>query len=64
MTGQLMAATLRRWAAACDARADNPKTSWSERARLLKIRKAMLDLAKTRNKRERPEPEAGYRRAS
>lgn len=39
------APTLRRWAMECAAKADDPKIKPDERERLLKMRKALLDLA-------------------
>ncbi|HKY07362.1 MAG TPA: hypothetical protein VJQ55_03935 [Candidatus Binatia bacterium] len=38
---------LRRWAMEAGAQADNPRKSGDERDRLLKMRDALLDLAKT-----------------
>jgi hypothetical protein len=40
------AADLREQATEYQVRADDPATSWSERARLLRIRTIMLDLAR------------------
>jgi hypothetical protein len=43
------APTLRRWAMECAAKADDPNTKPEERRRLLKMREALLDLAKTQD---------------
>jgi hypothetical protein len=49
MTDQMDAAALRRWAMQCADQANNPLASGDERARLLKMREALLDLAKTKD---------------
>ena len=43
------AATLRRWATECAAKADDPKMTPEERERLLKMREALLAVAKTQD---------------
>ena len=40
---------LRRWAMECAAKADDPKTAREDRERLLKMREALLQLAKTQD---------------
>ena len=45
MTNLDNAATLRRWAMQCAAQAEDPHASGDERERLLKMRKALLELA-------------------
>jgi hypothetical protein len=45
MTDLMAASTLRRWAMQCGAQADDPRMSGEERERLLKMRKALLELA-------------------
>jgi hypothetical protein len=49
MTDRLDSATLRRWAMQCAAQASDPRTSGDDRDRLLKMRTALLDLAKTQD---------------
>jgi hypothetical protein len=49
MTDQMEAATLRRWAMQCADQADNPRASGDERDRLLRMREALLELAKTKD---------------
>jgi len=43
------APTLRRWAMQCAARAEDPRTKPEERERLLKMREALLEVAKTQD---------------
>ena len=43
------APTLRQWATQCAAKADDPNTKPEERERLLKMRDALLDLARTQD---------------
>ena len=43
------APTLRRWAMECAAKADDPKTKPDQRERLLKMRDALLEVAKTQD---------------
>ena len=43
------APTLRRWAMECAAKADDPNIKPEERQRLLKMREALLDLAKAQD---------------
>jgi hypothetical protein len=49
MTDLLESATLRRWAMQCAAQADDARASGYERARLLRMRTALLELAKTQD---------------
>lgn len=49
MTNLDNAAVLRRWAMQCAAQADDPLASGDERERLLKMRTALLELAKTQD---------------
>jgi hypothetical protein len=49
MTDQMDASTLRRWAMQCADQADNPRASGDERDRLLRMREALLELAKTKD---------------
>ena len=43
------APTLRRWAMECAAKADDPKTKPEQRERLLKMREALLEVARTQD---------------
>jgi hypothetical protein len=47
MTDLMDSATLRRWAMQCAARADDPKIGEADRDRYLKMRTALLELART-----------------
>ena len=49
MTDLLEASVLRRWAMQCAAQADDARVSGDERDRLLKMRTALLELAKTQD---------------
>ena len=42
-------ATLRRWAMECAAKADDPKIQAADRERLLTMRQALLEVAKTQD---------------
>jgi hypothetical protein len=46
MTDSMDAATLRRWAMQCMAQAEDPRSTGDERDRLMRMRLALLDLAK------------------
>ncbi len=47
MDTNISAAGLRRWAAQCDARAQDPMTTGPEYERLMTMKNALLDLAAT-----------------
>lgn len=49
MTDAMTSADLRRWAAKCVAEATNPRCSGDERAGLLKMRTALLQVAETQD---------------
>ena len=47
MNTNISAAGLRRWAAQCDERAKDPMTTGPENERLMRMKRALLDLANT-----------------
>ena len=49
MAEALTGATMRRWAMQCAAQAEDPHASGDERARLLKMRTALLQVADTQD---------------
>jgi hypothetical protein len=64
MTDLLEASALRRWAMQCAAQADDARASGDERERLLMMRTALLELAKTQdwldgNRRRKPLQQTG-----
>jgi hypothetical protein len=56
MPDNIQSAMLRQWATQCAAEADNPKISAEQRERLLKMRHALLEMAKTHDWLERQTP--------
>lgn len=49
MTDLLESSALKRWAMQCAAQADDARASGDERERLLRMRTALLELAKTQD---------------
>ena len=49
MIRRIDAAGLRRWAMQCAAQAEDPRASGDERERLLKMRTALLEMARTQD---------------
>jgi hypothetical protein len=49
MTNLLESSALKRWAMQCAAQANDPRASGDERERLLRMRTALLELAKTQD---------------
>ena len=59
MNGQLSANELRQWASECGADADRSDISASDRQRLLKMQKALSELARVEDWLNPPHPVAG-----